>query len=200
MGNIEKFDQMAARYDTDDRAVVAAAIGEAIRRTVKPGTHRVAMDYGCGTGLVGLQLVDLFQRMLLVDASQNMVAQVDRKLREMGILSAEAICADLMADPPPPLQVDCIIVVQVLLHMKEVEPLLIRLRDALNPAGQLLIVDFVRNDAVQSSDVHSGFDPDALTAQLQSLGLTCAGADVFYHGQRLFMNQDASLFLIDARK
>ncbi len=200
MGNIEKFDQMAERYDTDERAEIATIIASAIRRRIPAGGYPTALDYGCGTGLVSMHLLDLFGHALLVDASANMVDQVNRKLRESGISNAKAVCCDLMADPPFALHADCIIVVQVLLHIKDTLPLLVRLLDVLNPGGQLLIVDFVTNELVVSSEVHSGFDPVALSAQLKSLGCACADAEVIHRGERIFMNQDASLFLIDARK
>ncbi len=157
-------------------------------------------DHGCGTGLVGRQRLDLCVDALLADASVNMVEQVNRKLHESGISNARAVCCDLMADPPPVLHADCIIVAQVLLHIKDIAPLLARLLDALNPSGQLLIVDFVTNESVVSSEVHNGFDPDALSAQLESLGCSQVTSEVIYCGQRIFKNQDASLILIDARK
>lgn len=56
MGNIEKFDCIASQYDTFDRIEVAKIIADTIRTYVIDGKGKSAIDYGCGTGLVGMQL------------------------------------------------------------------------------------------------------------------------------------------------
>ncbi len=68
--------QMAARYDREDRVAQARRIVEAVRRELSDTAGKTAMDFGCGTGLIGLGLIDLFASMLFVDASPEMIEQV----------------------------------------------------------------------------------------------------------------------------
>ncbi len=200
MGNIEKFEAMAGRYDTAERIAVAQAIARAIREQVHHAHEKEAIDYGCGTGLVGLELTDLFRSVLFIDASPGMVEQVRRKIEAADTPGARAMCADFMAEPPPNVRADYIIVAQVLLHIPDIEPFLSRLRMALRPGGHLLIVDFDKNEAVESVLVHNGFEQPALVETLMKLGFTEAESKTFYHGEGIFMKKDASLFLLDAVK
>lgn len=49
------FDQAAATWDDNpSRIGLMKAVGEAILRQVQPTAEMDVLDYGCGTGLVGL--------------------------------------------------------------------------------------------------------------------------------------------------
>lgn len=47
--------------------------------------HSKAMDFGCGTGLVGLNLYAEFDERVLVDSSLAMLKQVEEKLDQMAL-------------------------------------------------------------------------------------------------------------------
>ncbi|MDR0423938.1 MAG: class I SAM-dependent methyltransferase [Clostridiales Family XIII bacterium] len=194
MGNIDKFDGIAAQYDTPGRVAAAAAIAGRIRVCVGAATGKTAIDYGCGTGLVGLQLLDIFKSVLFVDASENMLAAVTGKNPY-----AQTLCADIMSGARLP-SADYILLVQTLLHEKDTRTLLARLCGVLNEGGRLLVVDFDKNQRVSSPDIHNGFDRRELVGILEGLGCRVNGADTFYHGENMLMGQDASLFLMDAEK
>lgn len=198
MGNIELFDQMASRYDTEERVQVARRIAATIRQRVGDGKGKRALDYGCGTGLVGLELAGLFDSLLLVDAAEGMVRQAQYKIEAAGLQGISAQCWDLAAETAPPIRVDYVVLAQVLLHIPEVPAMLSHLYDLLNEDGHLLIVDFNKDECIVSDKVHNGFDQAALIHQVKAAGFTRAEAATFYHGERLFMGKDASLFLLDA--
>ncbi len=193
------FEMMACRYDTEERVHNAKIIAQAIRAELTDTKQRTALDYGCGTGLVGLALIDLFSFMTLVDASLKMVEQVRLKIEGARIENASALCADFLQEPPQ-VQADYVLVSQVLLHIRDTRAILTRLFDAVNPGGHLIVVDFDRNESIVSDRVHPGFDQAALTGLLKEIGFASAAAHTFYHGQQIFMKQDASMFILDARK
>jgi ubiquinone/menaquinone biosynthesis C-methylase UbiE len=198
MGNIEKFDAIARKYDTAERCEVADAIAEHIRRNLVNTTDKYAMDYGCGTGLVGLHLLDVFRHILFVDAAPNMIETVKHKIDTGHITNADVFLCDLMLGQTPALCCDYIIVVQVFLHVKDVAHLLRRLRSVLNVGGHLLIVDFDKNGEITSEDVHNGFEQEELAAEARLSGFVDIKSSTFYHGSKIFMNKDASLFMLDA--
>ncbi len=201
MGNIEKFDSMAKNYDTIERANIAKIIANNIKKYVTGGNEKIAMDYGCGTGLVGMELLDTFKSILFVDASYNMVQQVNEKLEKLHITNANTLCCDLVKECPQNLHVDYVIIAQVLLHMKEdVNLLLSKAFNLLNDGGHLLIVDFDKNHNIISNEVHNGFVQEELNDILKQIGFTKVQGKTFYHGEKIFMNQDASLFIMDAKK
>jgi predicted TPR repeat methyltransferase len=192
MGNTDKFDSIAMVYDTPKRAETAAVIADKIRVSIGGASGKTAIDYGCGTGLVGLRLLDMFRSVLFVDASKNMLAEVKRKNG-----SAQTLCADIMRGSRLP-GTDYVLVVQTLLHEKDTRELLSRLSALLNDGGHLLIVDFDKNEEARSPDIHNGFNKISLADILTDLGLIIRSAETFYHGKDMLMGRDASLFLIDA--
>lgn len=194
------FERMAHTYDTPERVENAMLIARAIRENLADTQEKHAMDYGCGTGLVGLALSDRFASMLLVDTAPQMVAQVDEKLRKNRVSGASALCADLTQAALPGITADYVLMSQVLLHVRDYPPLLARLHAMLPPGGHLIIVDFDRNERIVSDKVHNGFDQPALSRLLRQIGFSAVDSRTFHHGEKIFMNQDASLFLMDAVK
>jgi ubiquinone/menaquinone biosynthesis C-methylase UbiE len=197
MGNIEKFNQMANRYDTPDREEIAGIIAGAVRPYIVNGKDKRAIDFGCGTGLVGLRLLNEFKSMLFIDAAENMVEMVKLKIQASGVRNAETLCCD-MTECHKELSADYILMSQTLLHIKEIERVLSVLYRILNKGGHLLIVDFDKNERVVSDEVHNGFVQNQLIETVKKVGFASATSKTFYHGSRMFMNQDASLFILEA--
>ncbi|MBM7564050.1 class I SAM-dependent DNA methyltransferase [Paenibacillus sacheonensis] len=200
MGNTDIFEAMAHGYDTPERIRIAKIASDAIREFIEDGQRKIAIDFGCGTGLVGLNLIDAFSSIVFVDTSRNMLDRIDRKTADANIRHARTLCLDLETGLASDLRADYIFMAQVLLHIKEVEPVLTRLFEVLNPGGHLLIVDFDKNDNVKSDLVHPGFDQDDLIGLMTKIGYRDAASKNIYTGSKIFMNQDATMFIADARK
>lgn len=194
--------QVAGRYDTEERIYIASIIANTIRKALsgKQTADKSAMEYGCGTGLVGLGLCDLFDQMIMVDASEEMIARSQAKVQTEHVRSVDFVCADFMKQKPSGIAVDYVIVSQVLLHIPDTRRILEILYDTLMPGGVLLAVDFDKNDLIESDRVHNGFDQVELAAHVKESGFSSIYSYTFYHGKRLFMGQDASLFLLKAKK
>lgn len=90
--------------------------------------------------------------------------------------------------------------VQVLLHINDVELVLSRLYDVLNVGGHLLIVDFNKNEEIVSDMVHNGFDQVKLTDIMTKIGYRDIQSKTFYSGNKIFMGHDASMFILDSQK
>lgn len=200
MGNIEKFNQMANKYDTPERIQMATIIADTIRGQLEDSKGKKAIDYGCGTGLVGMQLRNDFQSILFIDASSNMIEQVQEKVSQLKVKNATTLCCDFTSQYPNELHADYIMMAQTLLHIKEVRLVLLSLHKMLNKGGHLLIVDFDKNESIVSDDVHNGFEQEKLLELIKEIGFTKASSRIFYQGKKIFMNKDASLFILDATK
>lgn len=200
MGNIDKFETIAAQYDTPERIRVAKVISDAIRAQLVDTKTKSAVDFGCGTGLVGLNLLNEFRSILFLDASQNMTDQVNQKISDMKAQNAQTLCFDFEKGSLPDLHTDYIFMAQVLLHIADYRPVLDKLYDVLNPGGHLIIIDFDRNEKVKSEMVHNGFDQDMLAAEMMNVGYESVASKTFFYGSNIFMGQDASLFILNAKK
>lgn len=200
MGNIEKFNYIAERYDNKVRIEIAKIISEEIRRHLPDGEKKHAIDYGCGTGLVGMNLLDTFDSVLFIDASSNMIKQVEQKIEQMQIKTAETLCCDFETGCLTDIHADCLIVAQTLLHIKNVDFILSRFYDVLNKGGRLFIIDFDKNEEIVSDEVHNGFVQAQLIEATKKAGFKKSWADTFYKGKKIFMDRDASLFILEAVK
>ncbi|ULL16844.1 class I SAM-dependent methyltransferase [Paenibacillus sp. H1-7] len=200
MGNTDKFEMIANIYDTPERIQIAKVSSDAIRNYLVDTKSKNAIDFGCGTGLVGMNLLNEFHSMLFLDTSQNMINQMKQKITDFNIQNVDTLCFDFEKESLSNLKADYIFMAQVLLHIHDVEMSLSRLFDVLNEGGHLLIVDFNKNENIASDIVHNGFNPGELSDVMAKIGYTDIQFDTFYTGSKIFMGQDASMFILDSRK
>jgi len=200
MGNTDKFEMIANTYDTPERIHIAKVSSDAIRAYLVDAKGRNAIDFGCGTGLVGMSLVDEFNSVLFLDTSPNMINQIKQKISDFNIQNADTLCFDIEQEAQPDFHADYIFMAQVLLHIHDVEFVLSRLFDVLNEGGHLLIADFDKNEKVVSDFVHNGFDQAELADVMTKIGYRDIQSKTFYTGSKIFMGQDASMFILDAQK
>jgi ubiquinone/menaquinone biosynthesis C-methylase UbiE len=200
MGNTDIFQAIANKYDTSERIKIAKITSNAIREYIVDGKDKSAIDFGCGTGLIGMNLLNDFHSMLFVDTSQNMLGQIKQKIADFNIQNADTLCFDFETAFRSDVHADYIFMAQVLLHINDVELVLSRLYDVLNPEGHLLIVDFNKNEQITSDKVHNGFDQENLIKLMIKIGFKGIKSRTFYSGNKIFMNRDASLFILDSKK
>ncbi|ALP36821.1 methyltransferase type 12 [Paenibacillus sp. IHB B 3084] len=200
MGNTDKFEMIANIYDTSERIQIAKASSDAIREYVVDVNSKNAVDFGCGTGLVGMNLLNDFNSMLFLDTSQNMINQIKQKIFDFNIQNADTLCFDFEKEGLSDLHTDYIFMAQVLLHIHDVEFVLSRLFDVLNEGGHLLIVDFNKNEKVVSDIVHNGFSQEELTDIMTKIGYRDIQSKTFFNGSKIFMGHDASMFILDSKK
>ena len=200
MGNTDKFEMIANIYDTSERIKIAKVSSNAIREYLIDSKTKNAIDFGCGTGLVGMHLLNDFNSMLFLDTSQNMINQIKQKIFGANIQNAATLCFDFEKDSLSDLHTDYIFMAQVLLHINDVELVLSRLYEVLKEGGHLIIVDFDKNKKIVSDMVHNGFDQIELTDIMTKIGYRDIQSKTFYTGSKIFMGHDASLFILDAGK
>ncbi|UUZ84835.1 class I SAM-dependent methyltransferase [Paenibacillus sp. P26] len=200
MGNTDKFEMIANIYDTPERIQMAKESSDAIRNYLVDAKSKNAIDFGCGTGLVGMNLLNEFNSILFLDTSQNMINQVKQKITDFNIQNADTLCFDFEKESLSDLHADYIFMAQVLLHIQDVEFVLARLFDVLNEGGHLLIVDFNKNEKIVSDIVHNGFNPGELADIMTKIGYRDLQFKTFYTGSKIFMGHDASMFILESKK
>lgn len=199
MGNTDIFEMSADKYDTPERIEIAEIIADAISGVLINTEDKNAIDFGCGTGLVGMNLLKRFKSVLFLDSSHNMIQMTERKIKDKSIKNAETLCFDLEKGIMPKLHTDYIFMSQVLLHIGDVELFLSRMHGLLNTEGHLIIVDFDKNEKVVSDKVHNGFDQRKLADLMTNIGYGNIESRTFYSRSKMFMNQDASLFILNSQ-
>ncbi len=201
------FDERATGWDNAERIARAQCIAAEIRRYIT-AADGAGMEFGCGTGLVGLALADCFARITFVDTSEGMLAVLREKIARGGYQNATAACFDLAADPLPDARYDCVFSSMALHHVADAPGMLARLASLLRSNGQLLLVDLDSDPggAFHAEDVgfagHHGFDQTDITAWARAAGLREVTCHTFYRDQRHMTNTVVpySLFLLRGKQ
>ena len=188
------FEQLAKKYDTEERMELAKVIIKEVRKEIPANKSVTLIDYGSGTGLVSLELADMADSILLVDSSKQMLEVAEAKISQRGITNSNVLYSDFTIETPE-LKADVVLMSLVLLHIPDTKKILQAMFDMLNDGGKLIIVDFDKNDKINHPKVHNGFSHGELKKILSDIGFKSSEIRTFYHGKRIFMKQDASMFL-----
>ncbi len=171
----ERFDQAAASWDAQTpRVILAKKIGAAIMAL--PLTAEMeAMEYGCGTGLVGLALAPVLRHLTAIDTSQGMLDVLRHKIADQRIGNVEVLSCNLETEAYHQRH-DLIFSAMTLHHIKDTKGLLHQLTTSLKPGGYLAIADLVSEDGTfHKPDItgiwHHGFEPQLLEELLLGLDM-----------------------------
>lgn len=204
---MENFDLMAKDFDTDPRIKRSIAIADEIRLHITDGHNKSALEYGCGTGLVGFQLINDFDTILFADSSKGMIEQVRQKLIALNKPENAAMCCDFLTEIPQDLKVDYIFSSLVLHHIKDTKAILSRFFELLNDSGHLLIVDLDADDGSFHAkhpdfDEHNGFKQAALIELAENVRFSNTYVKSFYFGKKVANEKEIfySFFILDAEK
>ena len=193
------FEQLAKKYDTEERMELANVIVKEVKAEIQNSKSKSLLDYGSGTGLIGLELSDLVDAVLLVDSSEQMLKAAQAKITHRGITNANVLYSDFTKEIPE-LKADIILMSLVLLHIPDTKKILQALFHILNDGGKLVIIDFDKNDKISHPKVHNGFSHAELKEILAEVGFKSSDVKTFYHGKQIFMKQDASMFISSSMK
>jgi len=169
------FDAVASTWDEEPRRVqLAADIAAAIKASVPLSADWDGLDYGCGTGLLTLNLAPALRSMVGMDSSPGMVERLNAKCAAAGILNTRAVCGNLEQGEMPAGPFHLVASAMTLHHIPEVAPLLASLRRLLHPGGWIALADLETEDGSfhddQTGVFHHGFSRDELEALLARAG------------------------------
>ena len=171
---MSEFDLQARTWDADAAKVERARkVAEAILAELGPTSVDRALEYGCGTGLLGFALWPNLGHVTLADTSQGMLAVLREKIAAAGATNMTALELDLTAGPGPDLPFDLVCTLMVLHHIPDIDGILARFRELLTPGGRLCIADLDREDGSfhgAGAQVHPGFDRKDLAGRLVRAG------------------------------
>lgn len=202
-----RFDQAAADWDKKQlrlelgKAVAGAISGLPLNKEMK------AMEYGCGTGLVGLRIAPLVQHLTAIDTSTGMLEVLKEKIISQGIANVTPRFLDLTSDISTD-RYDFIFSAMTLHHIHDATKLIKTLFTMLHPKGLLALADLDQEDGSfhgpEAIDVHHhGFDRKDLHSQLSRLGLseiTDETVHVFRRTDEKGTDRGYRVFLLTGRK
>jgi ubiquinone/menaquinone biosynthesis C-methylase UbiE len=175
--NSDYFDNSAANWDNEPRRIaLMKAVGEAILREAQPNNTMDVLDYGCGTGLIGLFLLPYVRSVTGADSSPGMLEVLYKKIHDSRLKGMKAIQLNLEDQAVPKDRFHMVLSSMVMHHIAEIGRVLRAFHDMLLPGGILCIADLDKEPGVfHSSDAaasvhHLGFDRNAFKEHLTAAG------------------------------
>lgn len=205
---MNRFDTEAPGWDQPRRLQRTQSLAAAIRAELgdEPGAAGRGLEYGCGTGAFGLELSDLFESLLLVDSSAGMINQVQMKLEALDAPQIRALRWDLAKVPLHDVEVDTVVTVLALHHIRSLRTVLARFRSLLPEGGRLLIIDMDEDGGVwhqhqEEFDGHHGFNREDLERWLEEECFQVRSVKTIHSMTRMIDGQPhrVPLFLVDAQ-
>jgi ubiquinone/menaquinone biosynthesis C-methylase UbiE len=188
---------------------LAKGVGEAILHAAHPTKEMDVLDYGCGTGLVGLFLLPHVRSVTGADSSAAMLEVLQKKTAKGGLASLKTLQLDLQCDTMPKDRYHLVVASMVLHHTADTERVLRAFHSLLHPRGILCIADLDREPGVfhgpeaAATVHHLGFDRAAMKSQLGQLGFDSVGdttAHVIRKPTEAGEMRDFPVFMVTAKR
>lgn len=175
--SVEKrdFDLEAALWDEKPtRVKLAHDIATAIAQQITLNTQMDVLDFGCGTGLLTLQLQPFVRSITGVDNSAGMLGALAQKIIRNHVKNVKTLQVDLEESEALSGSYHLIVSNMTLHHIENVRALLEILYDAIAPSGYLCIADLDSDDGQfhenHTGVFHDGFERTTLCELFSEVG------------------------------
>ncbi len=132
-------------------------------------------DFGCGTGVLSVELARWARRVTAVDRSGKALAQARERAEREGLNHLTFLEADLHDLPLASGKLDLVVISQSLHHVSEPERVLAEAARILKPGGKVVVMELLPHpeEWVRSRLGHRqlGFAPEDLKAAMEAVGL-----------------------------
>ena len=206
-GQHRDFDKVAASWDENPRRrQLAEAVAAGIAAEIPLNREMQALEYGCGTGLCGLQLAPQVGQLTAVDTSAGMLDELRKKSEALCLQNVSPILITPEDWALPVVTFDLVFASMVLHHIKEIHPLLQHFQQTLKPGGFLALADLEEEGGTFHDDptgvAHHGFNPRELMTLLEQLGFTALNKQIVHtiRKQRSSVEHIFPVFLLTGQK
>jgi 2-polyprenyl-3-methyl-5-hydroxy-6-metoxy-1,4-benzoquinol methylase len=161
------FDKEAVSWDEHPaRVKLTKDIANVISRQIILTPEMDIMDFGCGTGLLTIQLQPLVHSIIGIDSSQGMLNVFNAKVVKLKLPNVRSQLVDLSKGHTLSGNYDLVVSNMTLHHIKEIGPLFNKFYSVIAPGGYLSVADLDLDDGKFHEDntgvFHFGFDRAAL--------------------------------------
>ncbi len=169
------FNKVAASWDEDPKRVkLANDLAESIAQNIPLASDMDVMDFGCGTGLLTLNLQPQVRSITGVDSSQGMLDMLRAKTENHGLTNVSSHFKNLEDGDVLDGAYHLITSAMTFHHVNDIDPLLKNFHKILHPAGYIAIADLDRDDGQFHEDstgvFHNGFERSWLEQKFSAAG------------------------------
>jgi ubiquinone/menaquinone biosynthesis C-methylase UbiE len=175
MAGERNFDKEAALWDNDPaRVKIAHDIARAIKETVPLRPDMDVLDFGCGTGLLTLQLQPLVRSVTGIDSSQGMLDVLSAKIQAQGHKNVNVCLADLSRGDVLHGRYDLVVSSMTFHHLRDISAVLGQFAGVIRESGFLAVADLdCDNGKFHDSNegvFHFGFDRYIMMKHFEAAG------------------------------
>jgi ubiquinone/menaquinone biosynthesis C-methylase UbiE len=169
------FDKDAASWDENaGRVKMAFSIADSIIGAVPLNLEMDVLDFGCGTGLLTLQLQPVVRSITGVDSSVGMLAVLENKIEIQQLSSVRTEQLEVETGGVLTGTYDLVVSSMTLHHVREIKPLLAQFFKVMKPGGYLCVADLDPDNGYfhgnNAGVFHRGFDRRVLQQDIASAG------------------------------
>ncbi len=171
------FDTIAATFDENPQRVMRAEeIARAISEAVTLTPDMDVMDFGCGTGLLTLNIQPHVRSVTGVDNSPGMIDVLERKIGDSGLDNVRVLCVDIEKGERLAGSYDLVTSAMTLHHIRDIGPLFEQFYGIVKPGGHLCVADLDSEEGEFHEDAtgvfHDGFAREWLREVCEKAGFT----------------------------
>ncbi len=174
----DTFVEKAKVWDSNPQIITLADFFSAeLERIVPEHSSLSILEFGCGTGLVGLRFAERADSLIMVDTSKAMLDVLRSKVQAQAssVTVHEATLSSLIGQDIETESIDWIISNMALHHVDDIPNLLKMLYKLLKPGGRVTIGDLESESGTfHAPEVvpHNGFEPHELSQLFEKAGFT----------------------------
>ena len=146
-----------------------------IIRQVEINKQMRILDFGCGTGLVGLNFSASAHSVFMVDTSEAMISMLREKVKTGNLQNIEIMNEEIEKCKIEKSSVDLICSLMAFHHLQNIPGTLNVFKRILKDSGCIIISDLCREDGGFHSPEkveHNGFDPEEIKAIFRENGFS----------------------------
>jgi ubiquinone/menaquinone biosynthesis C-methylase UbiE len=185
---MNEFDSKALTWDDNPSFIERSkSIAASIRQHIPLNNKMDAFEYGCGTGVLSLNLLPDLRSVMMADSSIGMLEVLKGKVKASGIINMEVVRTDLSFDNIPDKKFDVIYTAMTMHHIDDLDAIFAKFYVMLKPAGFLCIADLDKEDgSFHGPDFtgHKGFDRSEMKDHFSACGLKKINVDTCYEIRR----------------
>lgn len=132
------------------------------------------VDFGCGTGVLTVEMARWARRVVAIDANADVLAQARERAQRAEATNVTFLREDLHRLSLPDARKDLVVISQSLHHVEDPRTVLAEAARILKPGGRLVLLELMPHEErwvrERLGHRHLGFDPESLRALFKEVG------------------------------
>ena len=190
--HIHKCKDEGKNFETPQMIKIAKEMTDGIKQWISLSKNSIILDFGTGTGLIGLNLINEVKKVIFEDVSENMLNYLKEKLTNKNIKNYEIFLGEIQNYKTEE-KIDLITAGLVIHHIENLQNLFKVFLNLLKPKGYLCLSDMKKNAPMfdlhspKHKMPHKGFDQEELCNELKKAGFVKTeikpASNIVYHNK-----------------